>query len=63
MRTRPLKFKHGLQNKTCCVLVAQKAAGQAYADRQFGETLDLMDELVKEEPEAARFHEMRAQVL
>lgn len=45
-----------------CVL-AQKAAGQAYADRHFGETLDLMDELVKEEPEAARFHEMRAQVL
>ena len=43
--------------------IAQKAAGQAYADRQFGETLILMDELVKEEPEAARFHEMRAQVL
>ena len=40
----------------------QKAAGQAYADRNFDETLSIVDGLVREEPDAARFHEMRAQV-
>lgn len=40
----------------------QKAAGQAYADRNFDETLSIVDGLVRDEPDAARFHEMRAQV-
>ncbi|CAL5223473.1 g5995 [Coccomyxa viridis] len=35
---------------------------RSYARRDFNQTLDLVDELVREEPEDARYHEMRAAV-
>ncbi|CAK0785284.1 hypothetical protein CVIRNUC_008490, partial [Coccomyxa viridis] len=35
---------------------------RSYARRDFNQTLELVDELVREEPEDARYHEMRAAV-
>lgn len=42
----------------------QEEAGAAlkYAERDFDATLDIVDGLVRQDPDAARFHKMRAQV-
>ena len=40
----------------------QAESRRSYARRDFNQTLDLVDELVREEPEDARYHEMRAAV-
>ena len=40
----------------------QAESRRSYARRDFNETLDLVDELVREEPEDTRYHEMRAAV-
>ena len=40
----------------------QDESRRSYARRDFNQTLELVDELVREEPEDARYHEMRAAV-
>lgn len=40
----------------------QEAAREAYAKRDFRQTLELVDELVAAQPDVARWHEMRAAV-
>ena len=45
-----------------CLNTLQAESRRSYARRDFSQTLDLVDELVREEPEDARYHEMRAAV-
>jgi hypothetical protein len=40
----------------------QAESRKSYARRDFNQTLELVDELVREAPEDARYHEMRAAV-
>ena len=40
----------------------QAESRRSYARRDFDQTLELVDELVREDPEDARYHEMRAAV-
>lgn len=51
--------------RPCCMHTCgmQEAAREAYARRDFASTLELVDQLVAAEPDAARWHEMRASVL